>query len=66
MERSDYWRIVAKCWDKENLVWWPNNLAARVGSIVEERAVNYGGRHLPLETYLEVPTFLRQGRRLAL
>lgn len=66
MERSDYWRVFAKCWDKKNMGWCPNNLAAGAGNLAEVGPFNCGGRLLPLETYLEVPTFLRQGRRLVL
>jgi len=65
MERSGYWRVFAKCWDHDNRSWWPNDLAAKAGAFAEALPVCYGGRLLPLETYLEVPTFLRQGRRLA-
>lgn len=64
MERSDYWRVFAKHWDINNRGWWPKDLAAKAGIFTETLPVHYGGRLLPLEAYLEVPTFLRQGRRL--
>lgn len=66
MERSDYWSFFAKCWNKDNQGWWYNPFAANGGGFAEVLSVCYRGRLLTMETYLEVPTFLRQGRRLAL
>jgi len=66
MERSDYWRVFATCWNKETRGWWPNGLTAIDGAFAIAPQVSYGGRVLPLETYLAVPTFLRRGCRLAL
>lgn len=65
MERSDYWRAFAKCWNNDIRSWWPNDLAAKAGAFAEALPVYYDGRLLSLESYLEVPTFLRQGRRFA-
>lgn len=64
MERSGYWRVYAKNWNEENRRCCPRDTAAQDGLYVSPAPVYYGGRLLPLETYLAVPTFLRRGRRL--
>jgi len=66
MERSDYWQIVAQCWNKENRGRWPNGLAAKVGDYADVPQLFQGRRALSLENYLAVPTFLRRGCRVAL
>lgn len=65
MERSGYWRVVTKGWDKENRSWHPSDPDKKSGTFAAAPPVYYGGRFLPLENYLAVPTFLRLGRRLA-
>ena len=65
MERSDYWQIVAQCWNKENRG-WPNGLTAKAEECAGVPQLCQGRRALSLETYLEVPTFLRRGCRVAL
>jgi len=66
MERSDYWLVYAKSWDKENRVWQPSDLDGKNGASNDAPPVYYHGRFLRLENYLAVPTFLRLGRRLAI
>jgi hypothetical protein len=66
MERSGYWRVYAKSWNKANLGWQPSELDDENGVFGTVPPVYYGGRLLRLENYLAVPTFLRLGRRLAI
>lgn len=66
MERSGYWRGFAKSWDKGNRVWESSDRDGRNGAFDAAPPVYYHGRFLRLENYLEVPTFLRLGRRLAI
>lgn len=66
MERSGYWRVYAKSWNKENRGWQPSDLDNKNGVFGDAPSVYYGGRLLRLENYLAVPTFLRLGRRLAI
>lgn len=66
MERSDYWRVYAKGWDREKRVWQPRDLDGKNGAFADAPPRYYQGRLLRLENYLAVPTFLRLGRRLAI
>lgn len=66
MERSDYWRVYAKGWDKVNGGWQPLDPVQNKRAFGTAPPLNYRGRLLRLENYLEVPTFLRLGRRLGI
>ena len=64
MERSDYWRVYSKKWDKENRGWIPSNSDENPGAFADTAPVYYSGRFIRLENYLAVPTFMRLGHRL--
>lgn len=64
MERSGYWRIYGKGWDKENRGWRPSKFDEKDGAFAAAPTVYYSGRFLRLENYLAVPTFMRLGHRL--
>ena len=65
MERSGYWRVYGKCWQKDHRLWHSRDPEEKNGAFESAPAVYYGGRIMDLESYLTVPTFLRLGRRPA-
>lgn len=64
MERSGYWRVYTKEFDKENRGWRPFNSDENEGAFAATPPVYYSGRFLRLENYLAVPTFMRLGLRV--
>lgn len=65
MERSEYWRVFGKCWQKEHRLWHTPDPEKNNGAYSAMPPVYYGGRIMALESYLTVPTFMRLGRRPA-
>lgn len=66
MENSAYWRSFSRRLDGGGGKREPFGRENKAGKFGNLPPVYFGGRLLPLEDFWEVPTFIRQGKRLAI